>query len=222
MAVYQTELDEDGQVDFKSKAKTFIRTYGFLSSVLPYTNAEWEKRSIFLNFLVSKLPAPQEDDLSKGILEAIDIDSYRIEKCAVQKIMLSDQDVEIDPPPTDGRGVKPEPELDRLSNIVNTFNDLFGNILWKDKDRIHRLITDEIPAKVAEDTAYRNARQNSDRQNARIEHAKAIERVMRELLNDDMQLFKQYSDNDSFQRWLKDTVFELTYEASSSDAGSPE
>ena len=222
VAVYQTELDEDGQVDFKSKAKTFIRTYGFLSSVLPYTNAEWEKRSIFLNFLVSKLPAPQEDDLSKGILEAIDIDSYRIEKCTVQKIMLSDQDVEIDPPPTDGRGVKPEPELDRLSNIVNTFNDLFGNILWKDKDRIHRLITDEIPAKVAEDIAYRNARQNSDRQNARIEHAKAIERVMRELLNDDMQLFKQYSDNDSFQRWLKDTVFELTYEASSSDAGSSE
>lgn len=61
-----------------------------------------------------------------------------------------------------------------------------------------------------------------DRQNARIEHAKAIERVMRELLNDDMQLFKQYSDNDSFQCWLKDTVFELTYEASSSDAGSSE
>jgi len=45
---------------------------------------------------------------------------------------------------------------------------------------------------------------------------------MRELLNDDMQLFKQYSDNDSFQRWLKDTVFELTYEAPSSDAGSSE
>lgn len=61
-----------------------------------------------------------------------------------------------------------------------------------------------------------------NRQNARIEHAKAIERVMRELLNDDMQLFKQYSDNDSFQRWLKDTVFELTYEAPSSDAGSSE
>jgi len=55
VAVYRTELDEDGQVDFKGKAKTFIRTYGFLSSVLPYTNAGWEKRSIFLNFLVSKL-----------------------------------------------------------------------------------------------------------------------------------------------------------------------
>jgi type I restriction enzyme R subunit len=71
VATYKELLDEDGQVDFKGKAKAFVRTYGFLSSILPYTNAEWEKLSIFLNFLVSKLPAPIEEDLSKGILETI-------------------------------------------------------------------------------------------------------------------------------------------------------
>ena len=79
VAIYLRDLDEDGQVDFKGKAKGFVRTYGFLSAVLPYTNAAWEKRSIFLNFLVSKLPSPQEEDLSKGILDAIDMDSYRVE-----------------------------------------------------------------------------------------------------------------------------------------------
>ena len=85
VAVYLTDLDEDGQAAFKSKAKAFVRTYAFLSSVLPYTNAAWEKRSIFLNFLIPKLPAPQEADLSKGILETIDMDSYRVEKQAMQK-----------------------------------------------------------------------------------------------------------------------------------------
>ena len=50
VARYVHELDEDAQVDFKGKAKAFVRTYGFLSCVLPYTNAEWEKRSIFLEF----------------------------------------------------------------------------------------------------------------------------------------------------------------------------
>ena len=74
------ELDEDGQVDFKGKAKAFTRTYNFLASILPYTNAEWEKLSIFLTFLVPKLPAPVEEDLSRGILETIDMDSYRVEK----------------------------------------------------------------------------------------------------------------------------------------------
>jgi type I restriction enzyme R subunit len=74
VAAYSANLDEDGQVDFKGKAKAFTRTYSFIAAILPYTNADWEKLSIFLNFLVSKLPAPKEEDLSKGILEAIDMD----------------------------------------------------------------------------------------------------------------------------------------------------
>lgn len=212
VAVYKTELDEDGQVDFKGKAKAFTRTYGFLSSVLPYNNVEWEKHSIFLNFLVSKLPAPVEEDLSKGILEAIDMESYRVEKRSSMNILLSDEDAEIEPVPTAGGGHKAEPELDRLSNIIKAFNDQFGNIPWDDADRVHRLITEEIPARVAADSAYRNARQNSDKQNARIEHDKALKRVMTAVMKDDTELFKQFMDNEGFKRWMMDTVFGLTYE----------
>ena len=66
VAIYIEQLDEDGQVDFKGKAKAFVRTYGFLAAILPYTNAEWEKLSIFLNFLIPKLPAPKEEDLRRA------------------------------------------------------------------------------------------------------------------------------------------------------------
>ena len=213
VAVYRQELDEDGQVDFKGKAKAFVRTYGFLASILPYTQAEWEKLSIFLNFLIPKLPAPVEPDLSKGILESIDMDSYRVEKKAAIHVQLPDEDAEIAPVPTTGGGHRPEPELDRLSNILQSFNDQFGNIPWTDGDRVHRLITEEIPNRVAADTAYQNAKQNSDKQNARIEHDKALRRVMTALLQDDTELFKQFSDNESFRRWLTDTTFSITYEA---------
>ena len=211
VAIYKEQLDEDGQVDFKGKAKAFMRTYGFLASILPYTNAEWEKLSIYLNFLVPKLPAPVEEDLSKGILESIDMDSYRVEKKAAIHVQLADEDAEIEPVPTSGSGSRPEPELDHLSNILKTFNDQFGNIAWEDVDRVHLLITKEIPARVAEDTAYRNARENSDRQNARIEHDEALRRVMTAVINDDMQLFKQFTDNESFRRWMTDNIFGLTY-----------
>jgi len=211
VAVYKERLDENAQVDFKGKAKAFTRTYGFLASILPYTNAEWEKLSIFLNFLVPKLPAPIEEDLAKGILEAIDMDSYRVEKQAAVKIQLPDADAEIQPVPTTGGGSKPEPELDRLSNILKTFNDQFGNIPWSDADRVHTLITEEIPTRVAADTAYQNARKNSDRQAAKIEHDSALRRVMVSLLQDDTELFKQFSDNEGFRRWLTDMVFELTF-----------
>ena len=40
----------------------------------------------------------------------------------------------------------------------------------------------------------------------------ALVRVMVGLLSDDTELFKQFQDNDSFRRWLTDTVFGLTYE----------
>ena len=63
------------------------------------------------------------------------------------------------------------------------------------------------------DRAYQNAKQNSDKQNARIEHDKALRRVMTALLQDDTELFKQFSDNESFRRWLTDTIFAITYEA---------
>lgn len=211
VGAYNSELDEDGQVDFKGKAKAFVRTYAFVSSILPFTNAGWEKLSIFLNFLIPKLPAPREDDLSKGILEAIDMDSYRVEKQAVQHIQLADQNAEIDPVPTDGGGRRPEPELDRLSNIIRSFNDLFGNITWEDADRIRHLIGTEIPNKVAANAAYQNAKQNSDRQNARIEHDKALGNVIIGLMKDDTELFKQFSDNPEFRRWLADTIFSATY-----------
>ena len=212
VSIYREQLDEDGQVDFKGKAKAFLRTYAFLSAILPYTYAEWEKLSIFLTFLVPKLPAPIEDDLSKGILEAIDMDSYRVEKQAVRDIQLPDEDAEIGPVPTDGGGHKPEPEMDRLSNILKEFNDHFGNIDWKDQDKIEKIIAEELPAKVFGDSAYRNAIINSDRQNARIEHDRALDNAMTELLADHTELFKQFSDNDSFRRWLSDTIFAATYD----------
>ena len=208
---YRNDLDEDGQVEFKGNAKAFTRTYSFLSSILQYTNAEWEKLSIFLDFLIPKLPAPQEDDLSKGILETIDMDSYRVEKQAAVAIQLEDSDSEIGPVPTSAGGGKPEPELDLLSNIVGAFNEEFGDIDWDDADRVRRLITEEIPDRVAADTAYQNAKANSDKQNARIEHDKALGRVILNLMRDDTQLFKQFSDNDQFKRWLGETVFALTY-----------
>ena len=99
-----------------------------------------------------------------------------------------------------------------MSNILKTFNDQFGNIPWADTDRVHRLITEDMPAQLAADKACQNAQIYSDRENARIEHDKALARVMIGVLRDDTELYKQFSDNESFRRWLMDTVFALTYQ----------
>ncbi|MCY3592458.1 MAG: type I restriction endonuclease subunit R [Acidobacteria bacterium] len=220
VAVYLSELDEDGQVDFKGKAKAFVRAYGFLASILPFSNAGWEKRSIFLNFLIPKLPAPREEDLARGILDAVDMDSYRAEKRAMQKILLPDEDAEVDPTPPAGGGYRPEPELDHLSHIIRAFNDYFGGIEWEDADRVQRMIAFDIPSRVAADTAFRNARQNSDRENTRIEHDKALLRVMQRVMKDDTELFKQFMDNESFKQWMSETVFKRAYDQAGARRGA--
>ena len=39
-----------------------------------------------------RVPAPKEEDLSKGVLEVIDMDSYRVEAQASLKMSIDDAD----------------------------------------------------------------------------------------------------------------------------------
>jgi type I restriction enzyme R subunit len=208
VAVYASKLDEDSQIDFKGKAKVFCRTYNFLSSVIATNNLGWEKLSIFLNLLTPKLPAPKEEDLAKGILEAIDMDSYRVEKKASMEIALEDADAEIQPPPTDGTGSKPSSELDRLSNIIKAFNENFGT-LFTDADRVAKRIRDDIAPQVAADKAYQNAKENTPH-TARMAHDQALAKVMQLLLKEDTQVYKQYVENESFKRFVGAWKTEMT------------
>ena len=223
--VYIHDLNEEEQVTFKGSAKAFVRTYNFLAAILPYGNMEWEKRAIFLNLLLPKLPAPVEDDLSRHILEAVDMDSYRAEVQATVAIRLADDAGEIDPIPVGEAGHRPETELEALSNILALFHERFGNIQWKDADHIGRLIAEEIPAQVAANAKYQNAMRNSDRENARVEHDRALHDVLLALFlrqtdqfTDASQLFKQFADNPQFHRELADLIFRLTYRPPAADA----
>jgi type I restriction enzyme R subunit len=204
------ELETDDQIKFKSAAKSFVRTYGFLGSILPYGNVDWEKLSIFLNLLIPKLPSPREDDLSEGILSTIDLDSYRNEAQEAVAIKLEDEDAEIAPVPAGKVGHIVEPELDPLSKIIMDFNDMFGNIQWNDADNVQRQIL-QIPAMVSRDEKYQNAMKNSDEQEARTESERALQKVIFSIMADNMELFKQFQDNPSFKKWLTNMVFNMTY-----------
>lgn len=213
-AVIYKNLDTEDQIKFKSSAKAFCRTYGFLGAILPYGNAEWERLSIFLNLLIRKLPSPRDDDFSEGILDVIDLDSYRLEAQESMSIKLADEDAEVAPVPAGKSGHIVNPEMDLLSIILSDFNDMFGNIDWKEPDNVRRQIV-AIPDMVAKDERYQNAMKNSDKQNARMESERALQQVIFSVMADNMELFKQFQDNPSFKKWLSDMVFNMTYDPKS-------
>ena len=210
------KLDLEDQIEFKSSAKTFVRTYNFLSSILPYGSMDWEKLSIFLTFLVSKLPRPSSDDNIEEILEDIELESYRLVAQETMSIKLDDEDSEIDAVPVKTDVGIPVPELDKLSNIIATFHDIWGNCDWTDEDRIKKQVAD-LPDIVAQDEAYQNAMKHSDAQNARDESDRATREAIFKSITSGMELYTAFQDdmrnknNQSFQKWLLDFVFTMTY-----------
>ena len=199
-------LSEEEQVEFKSGVKSFIRTYNFLASILPIGQVDWEKKVIFFEQLIHRLPTPEGDDLSTGILESVDLESYRLEKKNTIDIILEDEDGIVE-----GLGIeagkKNEVELDTLENIISTFNDIFGNIDWQDKDNVARQIK-ELPEMVMKNEKFKNALKNSDIENIKREYHSALKEVFRIIMVDNMELFGQWTNNSNFSKWLNDTIFD--------------
>lgn len=199
-------LTEEEQVVFKSGVKSFIRTYNFLASILPIGQLEWEKKVIFFEQLIHRLPTPKGEDFSQGILNSIDLESYRLEKKKTMDIILEDEDGTVEGLGI-GTGKKGQLELDSLENIVATFNDIFGNIDWQDKDNVARQIK-ELPEMVMKNEKFRNALNNSDLENIKREYETALREVLRKIMQDNMELFGQWTNNSNFSNWLNDTIFD--------------
>lgn len=206
-AVYTDTLDEDQQVTFKGTAKAFCRTYDFLASIIPSTNATWEKLSIFLNLLVDKLPAPKEEDLSKGIIDAIDMETYQVDKQAALALELDDTEGLIDPDSGGSGTGKPEPELEHLSSILKSFNEQFGTI-FEDADRVVKKLRDEVAPKVMSNNAFQNAKQNTPH-TARMAHDMVLGTAMQILVKDDIMIYKQFVENAAFKRFVSDMVYSM-------------
>jgi len=127
------------------------------------------------------------------------------------KIQLPDVNTEIEPMPATGGGYTPEPGLDRLSNILKTFNVQFGNIPWGDADRVHNLITEGIPSRVAADKGV-SERTRAVGQAERAHRARQGARARHDCGAEGRHAAVQAVHGQrGFRRWLTDTVFGLTY-----------
>jgi type I restriction enzyme R subunit len=204
---FYSQLNEDSQVDFYVKAKIFNRTYSFLAKILTFSNNYWERLYWFLKFLLPKIKPQQDDDLAKGILEAIDLDSYRLTRVTTDNIKLAG-DEEIDPTSPIGSGKKRDRLFDELEAIINEFNTRYGIDNWTDNDKVKRFLFDQLPADLAKDEATLNAVKNSDKQNAKITADKKVEDLMQDVVFVYTDLYKKFSDDPDFKRQYLDFVFD--------------
>ena len=195
-----TDMDEDGQVEFKGGAKAFTRTYSFLSQIMDIRRKEWEELATFLTFLIPKLPSPEEDDLSIGIEQAVDMATYAIEKREAVRIILEDEDAEIDPVPDGPGGQRSDAVLDPLSAIIAEFNRQY-RLPGMDEELADRIIR-TVPNLVNKNEAYRNAKRNADPENVRVELEEAIKDALLKFADCAAEFFGQYYSDSDFRDWF--------------------
>ena len=100
--------------------------------------------------------------------------------------------------------------MDRLSNIIAEFNKTWGGT-FSEPERVAEILN-RMPDQVLEDEAYRNARTNSDRQNAQIEHDSAVRRLVTAMVRCQTELYKAYTGDADFREWLNWEMFRATYQ----------
>ena len=202
-AVFRSDLEEEHQEDFRAKAKTYVRLYIFLSQIVPFENAYLERLYIFLNHLQNKLGS-DDIEMPIDILENINMDSYRLQLEATTNIALEQGD-DLQPIPTDMRGGVNDPEIDRLSNILQTFNDKYGTE-FEDADKV-RQMAENIAQDVAKNEELINSIKFSDEQNARITSDKVVGDELLKHITTNFDLYKLYSDNKEFKEDFSAMMF---------------
>lgn len=212
--IFNFDLILDKQIDFKIKVKSFLRTYSYLAKLLDFNNLYWEQLWWYLKYLLPKLSIDDDEDLAAGIIETIDMESYRPAKQGTEKITMAEDPGYVTPIPVGVGGGKAEPELDTLENILTAFNQRFGDIDWTDKDKVNEILTQQIPADMKKDERIMDAIVTSpDKQNAKISSDKKLDELMQHYLFTQTEIFKKFSTDHDFQRRYKEFIFDTLWQS---------
>lgn len=222
---FEQELEQDGQIAFKSNAKSFVRTYGYLSKILDFNQPDWEKRWLFLKHLIPKLKVA-DDEPDENILEAVDMDSYQIQRIGTANIALNEDGNIIEPIPVSNGAGKPEQEYDTLERIIQEFNQRFGNVDWGDgidPKAAAQILAEQIPDKMKTDTEMLQSIKNSDKDNAKITSDAKVLDLMQALMFTHTGVYKKMMDDTEFRNQYQEFVFDamLKY-LNQGDAEHPE
>ena len=206
---FRNDLVEEQQVDFRAKVKTYVRLYIFLSQIVSFENAYLERLYIFLNHLQNKLGGDTPIDFAQGILDNIDMDSYRLQLEATTN-MVMEQGEDLKPMPTDMRGGKSDTDKDLLSNILQTFNDRYGT-QFESADKVRQMV-ESIANDVAKNEELLNSMKYSDEQNARITNDKIAQQELLKHITTNFDFYKLINDNKEAKEDFNSMLFGMVKE----------
>jgi type I restriction enzyme R subunit len=198
-------LDQEKD-EFKSKAQDYIRKYGFISQIVTFEDPRLEKLYIFLKFLVRKLPARKEI-LPYEMLEAVDMDSYKVDKTLETNIKLETVDGSLDPMGASGDGFGVNEERDPLSKIIKDINDRFGTT-FNTEDKV---ILNTLSQRLMDNQSLEGSIKNNNRDAAKIKFDTLFQGELITMLNSHFDLYKKLDENPELKSFVNDRIFDFVH-----------
>jgi type I restriction enzyme R subunit len=205
-------LEDKDKIDFKIKAKQFVKIYGQVACIIPYNNVQWEKLYWFLKFLIPKLSVrDSEQDQIDELLESVDLSTYGLERVKLNyAIGLDAFSSEVDPQNSNLRGYHGDtPQRDSLDEIIAAFNNRFFSG-WDATPEEQRVKFLNIAKHVVENPNYHTqVVNNQDEQNRRIALEQLIQQSISRERKRELDLYKRYASDPEFKRAFDASIMRL-------------
>lgn len=205
----ELELENDIKIDFKIKAKQFVKVYGQMASIMPFEIVAWEKLFWFLKFLIPKLKVTDPDiEKIDELLEKVDLSTYGLERVKLNHtIVMDDSEMEVDPQNPNPRGAHGgEEDNNPLDEIIRQFNERWfqGWSATPEEQRVKLIhLANSIKAHPDFDEKYKN---NPDVTNREIAFGKIFEEVMLKNRQTELELYKLLAQDDAFKSAMQQSL----------------
>ena len=199
---------KEKQKTFRDLLRRFTKLYTFVAQIVTFEDPDLEKFYLYCRFLLKKLPLVG-DVLPKEVLDAVDMSKFKLKETFDGTIPLRDEDKPLS-------GILAEPrkmykiERDKLSNILNKINEVFGKIFTADEKE--KII--EISRNIKKDQGYvASVRAGNPRDALKLLFSDIFEKQFVKMYERDFNFFKKVEENPRVKTALKDSLFEAIYQS---------
>lgn len=203
------DLENKDKIDFKIKAKQFVKIYGQMASILPYEMIKWEKLFWFLKFLIPKLVIIDPDkDALDGLLNSVDLSTYGLERVKLNaSIGLDASESQLEPQNPNPRGAHdPEAEKDPLDLIIKSFNEKWFHG-WEATPEEQRVKFVQLAQSMRAHPDFEEKySSNPDAQNREIAFKRMFDEVIARQRKTELDLYRKVTNDEAFKVALQDTV----------------
>lgn len=197
---------EDKKEDFKHTLTVFIRTYAFLTQIMPFQDPELEKLFAYGKLLLNKLPKRQLGEQFK-LNDEVALEYYRLQKIKEANIKLEKGKAGELRSAKEAGIRKDKEEKTKLSELIEVLNDRFGT----DFTEADKLFFDQIEAELVEDEKLKSSAEVNNIENFKFGFDDQFMNKLIERMEQNEDIFRKINDDKVFASVVKDYMLKKVY-----------